>query len=57
MLFNCMKFCQNILSAYQVIEQTQLCDGQTYFGQIDRGQGTNNVSPDPEGGGDIKTIK
>ena len=38
-LYKCMKFCWNIFNGYQVIEQTQFCDGQT-DPQIDRRKGT-----------------
>ena len=47
MLYKCMKFHQNILNCYQVIDFVK--DRQTER-QIDRREGKNNMSPDPEGG-------
>ena len=63
-LYECMKFHQNILNGYQVIERTRFCDGRTdrqtdgradgrtdgrTDRQTDRREGKNNMSPDPEG--------
>ena len=43
--YKCMKFHQNVLKGYQVVEQTQLTAQRT-----DRCEGENNMSPNPEGG-------
>ena len=44
-----MKFHQNILNGYQVVERTRFRDGQT-DGRTDRRAWENNMSPDPEAG-------
>ena len=41
-LYKCMKFRRNIYNGYQVIEQTQYCDGQTLL-QLDRQDGTTYI--------------
>ena len=50
MLYISMKFHENILNGFQVIEWTQLHDGRTDI------RGKNNMSP-PLSGGDINISK